>query len=106
MRSILRVRCSSDHREKRRHNESKRSVGAKKVADDVRRGGALLSRPGIYKSQVGLKFKLVWIRSETIGNLRTTNDAGEFAGDSLLYLVRLFVYLHIASLAAFYLPFK
>lgn len=25
---------------------------------------------GIYKSQVGLKFKLVRIRSETIGNLR------------------------------------
>jgi len=32
---------------------------------------------GIYKSQVGLKFKLVRIRSETIGDLQTSDDAGE-----------------------------
>lgn len=34
---------------------------------------------GIYKSQVGLKFKLVRMRSETIGDLRTSDDAGESA---------------------------
>lgn len=35
---------------------------------------------GIYKSQVGLKFKLVRIRSETIGDLQTSDDAGESIG--------------------------
>jgi len=43
----------------------------KKAADDVRSSGDFALQAGIYKSQVGLKFRLVWIRSETIGNLWT-----------------------------------
>lgn len=34
---------------------------------------------GIYKSQVGLKFKLVRIRSLIVGDLKTSDDAGESA---------------------------
>lgn len=75
----------------------------KKAADDVRRGGALLSRPRIYKSQVGLKFKLVRIRSEAIGNLRKQEmrvslPVIHYCGT--VAIVRLFDYLHNVGLMA------
>jgi len=68
VRRILRALFERSGEETTQRISDRRSK--KKAADDVRRGGALLSRPGIYKSQVGLKFKLVPIRSETIDNLQ------------------------------------
>lgn len=51
---------------------------------------------GIYKSQVGLKFKLVRIRSETIGDLQTSDDAGESIG-VIHYEEDCFVVLHSST---------
>ena len=76
----------------------------KKAADNVRRGGALLSRTGIYKSQVGLKFKLVRIRSEAIGNLRKQEmrvSLSMIRYCGTVAIVILFDYLHMSNGAIF-----
>lgn len=72
VRRILLVESCS----RRRRNEQT-FAGAKKVADDIRRGGDFALEAGIYKSQVGLKFWLVHGYDLRLLAICGSSDAGE-----------------------------
>lgn len=58
----------------------RRSKKRKKLADEVR-GGDFALEAGIYKSQVGLKFRLVRIRSSDYRRPANNGDVGEYLAD-------------------------